>query len=98
MPGGPVAAPIVPGKMLFCGINYRSHLEENPARSCPTGRSSSRSSPSAVIGPGEDIVVPRDDLDADYEVELAFVIGRRARHVTRAEAHDYVFGYTSRTT
>ena len=92
--GARVVAPIVPGKMLFCGVNYRSHLEENPGAILPDGPFFFSKLPSAVIGPGEDIVLPRDDLGADYEVELAFVIGRRARHVTRAEAHDYVFGYT----
>lgn len=94
LPGGRIAAPIVPGKLLFCGINYRSHLEENPGAVLPDGPFIFSKLPSAVIGPDEDIVVPRDDLDADYEVELAFVIGRRARHVRAADAHEYVFGYT----
>jgi 2-keto-4-pentenoate hydratase/2-oxohepta-3-ene-1,7-dioic acid hydratase in catechol pathway len=94
LPAGRIAAPIVPGKLLFCGINYRSHLEENPGAVLPEGPFIFSKLPSAVIGPDEEIVLPRDDLDADYEVELAFVIGRRARHVRAADAHGYVFGYT----
>jgi 2,4-diketo-3-deoxy-L-fuconate hydrolase len=94
LPDGRITAPIVPGKMLFCGINYRSHLEENPGATLPAGPFIFSKLPSAVIGPDEDIVLPGDDLDVDYEVELAFVIARRARHVRAAEALDYVFGYT----
>ena len=92
--GARLVAPIVPGKMLFCGVNYRAHLDENPTAVLPDGPFFFSKLPSAVIGPDEEIVLPRDGLAADYEVELAFVIGRRARHVTAAEADDYVFGYT----
>ncbi len=49
---------------------------------------------SAIIGPGEDIVVPTVDTLTDYEVELAVVIGRTARRLTEADAMDAVFGWT----
>jgi 2,4-diketo-3-deoxy-L-fuconate hydrolase len=48
----------------------------------------------AVIGPGDAIVIPRKDALTDYEVELCVVIGRTARHLTEANALEYVFGYT----
>jgi 2-keto-4-pentenoate hydratase/2-oxohepta-3-ene-1,7-dioic acid hydratase in catechol pathway len=47
-----------------------------------------------VIGPGEAIVIPAKDTFTDYEVEVAVVIGKRAKNVTRDEALDFVFGYT----
>ena len=92
--GAQLEAPIVPGKILCSGVNYASHADENPNATMPTEPFFFSKLPSAVIGPDEEIVLPRDDLDADYEVELAFVIGRRARHVRAADAHGYVFGYT----
>lgn len=49
---------------------------------------------SAIIGPGQDIVVPTADTLTDYEVELAVVIGRTARRLTEADAMDAVFGWT----
>jgi 2-keto-4-pentenoate hydratase/2-oxohepta-3-ene-1,7-dioic acid hydratase in catechol pathway len=48
----------------------------------------------AVIGPGDDIVIPHQETLTDYEVELAVVIGRKARRLTPEVAMDYVFGYT----
>jgi 2,4-didehydro-3-deoxy-L-rhamnonate hydrolase len=48
----------------------------------------------AVIGPGEEIVIPAEDTQTDYEVEFSVVIGRRARHLAARDAMDYVFGYT----
>jgi 2,4-diketo-3-deoxy-L-fuconate hydrolase len=48
----------------------------------------------AVIGPDEQIVIPTPDTQTDYEVELAVVIGRTARSLTRENAMDHVFGYT----
>ena len=50
--------------------------------------------PTAVIGPGEKIVLPKNSAKPDYEGEFAFVIGRRGRHVPAAAWKDYVFGYT----
>ena len=90
-----IIAPIPrPGKILCCGVNYRSHQEENPAATLPTVPFFFAKLPSAVIGPGEPIVIPGPESKVDWEVELAFVIGRAARRVARADALDYVFGYT----
>jgi 2-keto-4-pentenoate hydratase/2-oxohepta-3-ene-1,7-dioic acid hydratase in catechol pathway len=90
-----VLAPIArPGKILCSGINYASHKEENPDAVFPDEPFFFSKLPSAVIGPGEAIVIPRPDMQTDYEVELALVIGRTARRVTEADALGYVFGYT----
>lgn len=83
-----------PGKILCSGINYASHLEENPGATLPAEPFFFSKLPSAVIGPGEPIVIPRPDMQVDYEVELALVVGKTARRVKAAEALGYVFGYT----
>jgi 2-keto-4-pentenoate hydratase/2-oxohepta-3-ene-1,7-dioic acid hydratase in catechol pathway len=87
-------APIRPGKILCAGVNYASHADENPDAVMPTEPFFFSKLPSAVIGPGEPIVIPRPETKTDYEVELAMVIGRRARGLTQANALDHVFGWT----
>ncbi len=83
-----------PGKILCCGVNYASHREENPDAVMPEEPFFFSKLPTAVIGPGEPIVIPREQTKTDWEVELAFVIGRRARRVPQADALDHVFGWT----
>jgi 2-keto-4-pentenoate hydratase/2-oxohepta-3-ene-1,7-dioic acid hydratase in catechol pathway len=87
-------APIVPGKLLFCGVNYLGHLEENPTAVLPTEPFFFSKLPSAVVGPGADIVIPHEGLDVDYEVELALIVGKQAKNVIGEAAWDHVFGYT----
>jgi 2-keto-4-pentenoate hydratase/2-oxohepta-3-ene-1,7-dioic acid hydratase in catechol pathway len=98
--GEPVApardlAPIArPGKILCSGVNYASHKDENPDAVFPEEPFFFSKLPSAVIGPGESIVIPRPETQADYEVELAVVIGHSAHQVAADEALGNVFGYT----
>ena len=88
-------APVLsPSKILFSGINYASHLGENPSATLPSTPQIFAKLPSAIIGSGENIIIPRASSKIDYEVELAVVIGRRTRGVSRDEALEYVFGYT----
>jgi 2-keto-4-pentenoate hydratase/2-oxohepta-3-ene-1,7-dioic acid hydratase in catechol pathway len=83
-----------PGKILGSGINYAGHKQENPGAVMPTAPGYFAKLPSAVIGPGEPIVLPYPAAQVDYEVELAVVIGRPARGVPRERALEHVFGYT----
>jgi 2-keto-4-pentenoate hydratase/2-oxohepta-3-ene-1,7-dioic acid hydratase in catechol pathway len=89
-----VLAPLVPGKIVCTGINYASHKEENPDAIFPDEPHFFSKFPSAVIGPGEAIVIPFEDSEVDYEVELALVVGRPAYRLTRENALAHVFGYT----
>ncbi|MDP2621417.1 MAG: fumarylacetoacetate hydrolase family protein [Hyphomicrobiales bacterium] len=82
-----------PTKFVFCGLNYPNHAEEG-GRALPTYPSLFTRFASTVIGPDDDIVKPVEVTELDYEGELAFVIGRRGRHVSVREAMDYVAGYT----
>jgi 2,4-diketo-3-deoxy-L-fuconate hydrolase len=92
--GATILAPVRPGKILCSGVNYASHAEENPNAVMPTEPFFFSKLPSAVIGPGEAIRIPRATTQADYEVELSMVIGRRAYRVTEEAALDHVFGWT----
>jgi 2-keto-4-pentenoate hydratase/2-oxohepta-3-ene-1,7-dioic acid hydratase in catechol pathway len=83
-----------PGKILCSGVNYASHSEENPGAVLPTEPFFFSKLPSAVIGPGETIVIPRPELQVDYEVELAMVIGRTLRRASADTALGAVFGWT----
>lgn len=82
-----------PGKIVCIGLNYRDHAAEARLEipSVPTVFSKFST---AVIGPGEAIVLPRNSTKPDYEAEFAVVIGRRARHVSEADWRSCVFGYT----
>jgi 2-keto-4-pentenoate hydratase/2-oxohepta-3-ene-1,7-dioic acid hydratase in catechol pathway len=83
-----------PGKIVAIGRNYREHLAEEGSDQPPAPLMFAKW-PSSVIGPGAEIRWdPALTSQVDYEAELAVVIGRRARHVSEADALSYVFGYT----
>ena len=83
-----------PGKVICIGLNYEDHAEETGAP-IPEKPIVFAKFANSVIGPGEPIVIPPITQQADYEAELAVVIGRAARNVPESEAMDYVFGYTN---
>lgn len=87
-------APIRPGKILCSGVNYASHAEENPNAVMPEEPFFFSKLPSAVIGPGEPIRIPRQSTLTDYEVELAMVIGARGYRIPEQRALEHVFGWT----
>jgi 2,4-diketo-3-deoxy-L-fuconate hydrolase len=87
-------APIRPGKILCSGVNYASHVDENPGATLPAEPFFFSKLPSAVIGPDAPIVIPREGTLVDYEVEVAIVIGRGGRRIREEDALDHVFGWT----
>ena len=87
-------APVArPPKFLAIGLNYAAHVAES-ATPKPDHQLWFNKQSTCVIGPGEGIHVPRASSAVDYEGELAFVIGRRCRHVSRADAPSVIAGYT----
>ncbi len=82
-----------PPKLICVGLNYRDHAEESklPIPEVPTIFAKF---PTAVIGPGQAIVLPRNSTKPDYEAEFAFVIGKGGRHIPAERWADHVFGYT----
>jgi len=93
-----VLAPLRPGKVLCAGANYYDHMAEMgfPDVQKATQRLFFFFKPvdHAVVGPGASVEMPRGTQMFDWEIELAAVIGKRARYVSVAEALDHVAGYT----
>jgi 2-keto-4-pentenoate hydratase/2-oxohepta-3-ene-1,7-dioic acid hydratase in catechol pathway len=88
-------APIDPRAILCIGLNYKFHAEES-GMAIPQHPVLFMKSPGAVQNPGDPILLPsvlKSD-SVDYECELAVVIGKAARNVKKADALDYVLGYT----
>lgn len=81
-----------PSKMVFVGLNYLDHAKE-VGLEVPKEPVIFLKPPSALIGPYDDIVLPKRSKKVDYEGELAVVIGRRCKKVSKEEALNYVAGY-----
>jgi 2-keto-4-pentenoate hydratase/2-oxohepta-3-ene-1,7-dioic acid hydratase in catechol pathway len=81
-----------PGKIICIGLNYRDHAGET-GQAVPTYPTVFAKFNNCVIGPDEPIVIPKLTEQVDYEAELGFVIGKKARHVSVEQALDYVAGY-----
>ncbi|MFD8530265.1 fumarylacetoacetate hydrolase family protein [Streptosporangium canum] len=88
--GPPVARP---GKIVCIGLNYRDHAEETGA-AIPAEPIIFMKAPNTVVGPYDEVLIPRDSVKTDWEVELAVVIGRTVRYAeTHEEALAAVAGY-----
>ena len=87
-----LVAPVEPKKVIAVGLNYRSHLGTREPAAYP---GLFAKYPTTIVGPGANIVIPSDANNVHYEGELVVVIGRRASHVTEADAPSYVFGVTA---
>jgi 2-keto-4-pentenoate hydratase/2-oxohepta-3-ene-1,7-dioic acid hydratase in catechol pathway len=81
-----------PGKLICIGLNYKDHALEQgvPVPESPIVFSKFTT---AIIGPEDQVVVPPACTQPDYEAELAVVIGRTAKNVSREKAYEHVFGY-----
>lgn len=88
-------APLEPRALVCIGLNFRQHAAETNAP-LPKVPVVFFKNPAAVQNPGDAIELPRwlASGQVDYECELAVVIGRRCKNVSRADAFDYVLGYT----
>ncbi len=88
-------APVVPPDILCIGLNYRHHAEESGAK-VPENPVLFMKGSASLNHPGQPIELPRRlrSDEVDYECELAVVIGKRCKNVSRENALDYVLGYT----
>ena len=80
------------GKFICIGLNYSDHAAET-GLDVPSEPIIFMKATSAICGPNDPIILPRGSEKTDWEVELAVVIGKRAKYVSQAEAMDYVAGY-----
>ena len=87
--GSPVARP---SKIVCIGLNYADHAQETNAK-IPTEPILFFKSTTAIIGPNDAVIIPKNSVKTDWEVELAVIIGKRTSYVDEAEALQYVAGY-----
>lgn len=80
------------GKFICVGLNYADHAAES-GMEVPAEPVLFFKATSAICGPNDDVVIPRNSVKTDWEVELGVVIGREARYVSKAAALDHVAGY-----
>lgn len=87
--GSPIARP---SKIICIGLNYIDHCLETNAP-IPDEPIIFFKSTTALCGPNDDVVIPKNSEKTDWEIELAFVIGKKASYVEQADAMSYVAGY-----
>ncbi|WP_374311642.1 fumarylacetoacetate hydrolase family protein [Dongia sp.] len=80
------------GKFICVGLNYSDHAKETGAEP-PKEPILFMKATSAVVGPNDNVMIPRNSVKTDWEVELGVVIGREARYVDEKNALDHVAGY-----
>jgi 2-keto-4-pentenoate hydratase/2-oxohepta-3-ene-1,7-dioic acid hydratase in catechol pathway len=81
-----------PSKIICIGLNYADHAKESNMQ-IPTEPIVFFKSTSSLVGPNDDLIIPKNSKKTDWEVELAVIIGKKATYVEEAEAMDYVAGY-----
>ncbi len=81
-----------PSKIICIGLNYRDHATETNA-AIPAEPIVFFKSTTAIIGPNDNVVIPKDSQKTDWEVELAVVVGKKASYIKEDEASDYIAGY-----
>lgn len=81
-----------PGKLICIGLNFSDHAEE-AGMAIPEEPIVFFKATSAIVGPNDPVAIPRDSEKTDWEVELAFVVGKKASYVTEEEALGHVAGY-----
>jgi len=87
---GPCVANV--GKFICIGLNYADHAAETGAK-IPEEPIIFMKATSAIIGPNDDVIIPKNSIKPDWEVELGVVIGTEARYVEEADAMNHVAGY-----
>lgn len=88
-----LAAPIYkPGKIVCIGLNYKDHAAESNME-LPQEPIIFFKATSSIVGPNDDLIIPKNSEKTDWEVELGVVIGKKASYVSESEAMDYVAGY-----
>ena len=92
--GNPRLGPCVAGtgKFICIGLNYADHAAES-GMAVPPEPAIFMKATSAIVGPNDDVLIPRGSEKTDWEVELGIVIGKTAKYVSEDDALDYVAGY-----
>ena len=83
---------VQPANFIAIGLNYKAHAAETNS-DAPKEPIVFNKSPNCIIGPNDKVVIPKLSKSLDHEVEIAMVIGKRAKHVKEEQAQDYIIGY-----
>ena len=81
-----------PGKFVAIGLNYSDHAAETGAK-IPTEPIVFMKATSCIVGPNDDVVIPKNSKKTDWEVEIAFVVGKETKYIKEEDAQDHIFGY-----
>ena len=81
-----------PGNFFAIGLNYTEHAKETGAEP-PKNPVLFNKSVHCIVGPNDNVIIPKGSEKLDHEVEIAFVIGKKAKRVKEEDAQDYIFGY-----
>lgn len=81
-----------PSKIICIGLNYAKHAAES-GMAAPAEPVVFFKSTTALCGPNDDVIIPKNSVKTDWEVELAFVIGKKASYISEEDAMNYIAGY-----
>jgi len=81
-----------PGKFIGIGLNFSDHAAEIGAQ-IPKEPIVFMKAPSCISGPNDAIIIPKNSKKCDWEVEIAFIIGKETKNISEAEAKNHIFGY-----
>ena len=81
-----------PGKFVGIGLNFSDHAAETGAK-IPTEPIVFMKATSCIAGPNDDLIIPKNSKKCDWEVEIAFVVGKEAKQISEIDAPNYIFGY-----
>ncbi len=81
-----------PGKFIGIGLNFSDHAAETGA-AIPKEPIVFMKATSCISGPNDNIIIPKHSKKCDWEVEIAFVVGKEAKQISESEAENYIFGY-----
>ena len=81
-----------PGKFVAIGLNYSDHAAES-GMAVPSEPILFSKATSAIVGPNDNIEIPRNSVETDWEVELGIIIGKKAKYINENNADDYIAGY-----
>ena len=80
------------GKFICIGLNYSDHAEETGMEVPPEPIMFMKAT-SAVIGPNDDVIIPKNSFKSDWEVELGVIIGKEAKYISEEQSQDHIAGY-----
>ena len=81
-----------PGKFVAIGLNYSDHAAETGVQP-PSEPIVFMKATSCIVGPNDDVIIPKNSKKTDWEVEIAFVIGKKTKYISEKDAPNHIFGY-----